>query len=93
MKNKIYFIGSYDKGYGFYGTYLKEDDKFRKVRGDSELIKILNEDKISSWDFMNWQNDCRARIADSSMCGKTNLMNEFNMPYWEDAPAEIIANM
>lgn len=93
MKNKIYFVGSYEKGFGFYGTYIKEGEKLRKVRGDSELIKILTEDKINIWEFMNWQNDCRARIADSSMSGKTNLMNEFNQPYWENVPAEIIATM
>ena len=71
---ELYFVGSYDEGFGMYATLVKDSNGFRRLKNDNELMAILNAKGISVMNFIREQNNCRDAISASSRNGETNLM-------------------
>ena len=74
FNSELYFVGSYDDGFGMYATLIKDSNGFRRVKNDDELKAILKTKGMSVTEFLNVQCDCRDAILASSENGETNLM-------------------
>lgn len=88
---ELYFVGSYEDGFGMYSTLVKDSNGFHRVKNDNELMKILNVNGISVNAFINEQCDCRDAIIASSRVGKINLMCKMDgRGLWNVATKEIL---